>query len=114
MKEIDSYFEGIGKEAGVEFVDTEPIMTYWDLGSKVELRLAVRKEGGYWGLAVVEWDSPSGYFRGWIGEVSRKVMKAAVKRLPTFIRLYAEELAKQEKEIADFAEKAEKIASLLA
>lgn len=115
VRKVDMYVEGVGKATGVEFLDTEPMMAYTDSGAQVEVRLAVKKRNGVWGIAVlerVEWES-SFYFRCWLSHACREILKAAVKRLPTFIKLYADELEKQEKEIRDFAEKAEKIASML-
>jgi hypothetical protein len=47
-------------------------------------------------------------------EISRAALVAAVKELPAFLAAYAKKLADEEVELGDFAEKAERIAQILA
>jgi hypothetical protein len=106
---IDKYFEIVGPKAGIRFTDPEPFYTDNNeyLG-KVNYRLSVRKDWGLHSIADVE------EFSGEvITDCSRPVKKAAIKRLPEFLRLYALELEKYEKEYEEISEKAEKMVEIL-
>jgi len=109
LKTIDKYFEAIGPKAGIRFTDPEPFYTDNNeyLG-KVNYRLSVRKD---WGLYSVPdaMEIPNSI----ITDCARSLKKATIKRLPEFLRLYAAELEKLEKEYEEISEKAEKMAEIM-
>jgi len=109
LKAIDKYFEIVGPKAGIRFTDPEVFYTdnHEYLG-KVNYYLSVRKDWGLYSIPDVM-EIPNSI----ITDCSRTLKKAAVKRLPEFLRLYAAELEKHEKEYKEISEKAEKIAEIL-
>jgi len=109
LNKIDDYFEEIGPKAGIKFTDHEVFFTeYKDQIGKIKYKLMVSKEWGLYASPDCEYiDSIL------IAEGSRPMKKEAIKRLPEFLRLYAESLEIFEKEYEDISEKAEKIAEIL-
>jgi len=106
---VDDYFEKIGPKAGIRFTDPEPFYSKVDecLGEKVNYRLSVRKD---WGL----YATPDNEYVGavLVYESTRAIKKAAIKRLPEFIQLYADALKGFEDEYKEIAEKADAIAAI--
>jgi hypothetical protein len=109
LNKIDDYFEEVGARAGIKFRDPEIFFEeYKDQIGKIKYKLLVNKEWGLYASADCEYiDSIL------IAEGSRAMKKAAIKRLPEFLRLYAESLEKFEKEYEDIAEKAAQMAEIL-
>jgi hypothetical protein len=109
LKSIDKYFELIGPKAGIKFTDPEPFYTdNHEFYGKVNYKLSVRKDWGLYSVSdtmVVDNEVITG--------CGRPIKKAAIKRLPEFLKLYALELEKYEKEYKEISEKAEKMAAIL-
>jgi len=114
IDKIDRFLEEVGETAGVKFIDTEVFYEHKlpDYGETEEFRLAVAKRRLGWGLMV---ERKLGTYSGleYLIRKSRDVKKAAVKRLPAFLKAYAEALEQTEKEVKEFSEKAERIAQIL-
>lgn len=120
MNEVASYFEGIYKTSGLTVSDEHPFYQeedpdpwYPDATKNYYL-----KQGPN-GIEIVEfaWDpNADDYYQAdrmqfyWC---ARKLLKKAVVRLPKFIPQIVEEHEKADKELADLAEKAAKIAAVL-
>jgi hypothetical protein len=98
---------GVGRLAGVEsdsvrLPDDYCLKIAWSRGKKA------------WFLFWIG-DPESGYAEPREAhEISREALKAAVKELPAFLAAYAQKLADEEVELGGFAEKAERIAEILA
>lgn len=109
LKSIDRYFEIIGPKAGIKFIDPEIFYTdNHEYFGKVNYRLSVRKDWGLYSVSdTMEVDNEV------ITDCGRPIKKAAIKRLPEFLRLYALELEKYAKEYEEISEKAEKMAAIL-
>jgi len=109
LKSIDKYFEIIGPKAGIRFTDPEIFYTEsHEFFGTVNYKLSVRKEWGLYSVSdTMEVDNSV------ITDCGRPIKKAAIKRLPEFLRLYALELEKYEKEYEEISEKAEKMAVIL-
>jgi len=109
LKSIDKYFEIIGPLAGIRFTDLEPFYTdNHEYFGKVNYRLSVRKDWGLYSVSdTMEVDNAV------ITDCARPIKKAAIKRLPEFLRLYALELEKYEKEYEEISEKADRMAAIL-
>lgn len=109
LNKIDDYFEEIGPKAGIKFTDPDVFFTeYKDQIGKIKYKLMVSKEWGLYASPDCEYIDAI-----LITEGSRPMKKEAIKRLPEFLRLYAESLERFEKEYEDISEKAEKIAEIL-
>ena len=109
IKTIDKYIETIGPKAGIFFTDPEPFWEerdeYW---GNSNWRLSIRKD---WGLyAVSNADEIPNVL---LIEGRRVLKKQAIIRLPEFLRLYADELEKLEKEYEDISRKANAMAEIL-
>ncbi|HWQ19239.1 MAG TPA: hypothetical protein VN455_05620 [Methanotrichaceae archaeon] len=109
LNKIDDYFEVIGPKAGIKFNDPENFFeeSKEQIG-KIIYRLSVRKDWGLYALSDCEYIDPV-----LIANASRAMKKAAVKRLPEFVALYAESLKKYEQEYEEISKKAAQMAVVL-
>lgn len=109
LRKIDNYFEDIGPKAGVKFTDPEVFYSEFNPNEgKISYRLRVAKDWGLYAKSDCEYiDSIL------VTTASRDMKKAAIKRLPKFIQLYADALKSFEDEYEDVSEKAETIAAIL-
>lgn len=109
LNEIDDYFEEVGPKAGIKYNDPEPFYTeYKDQIGKIVWSLSIRKEWGLYAISDCEYINPE-----LIANSSRAMKKAAIKRLPEFMQLYADALKEWEAEFEEISEKAAQVAAIL-
>jgi len=109
LREIDTYFEKVGPKVGIRFIDSEPFYEETNPNEgKISYYLMVAKDWGLYAKSNCEYiDSKL------IAHASRAMKKAAVVRLPEFMKLYAEAARKTESEFEDVSKKATQIAAIM-
>ncbi len=109
LHKIDDYFEGVGPKAGIRFTDSAVFYDETNPNEgKISYRLRVTKDWGLYAASDCEYiDSIL------ITSASRDMKKAAIKRLPEFMQLYADALKTFEEEYKEVSEKADAMAAIL-
>ena len=110
IRTIDKYIEAVGPQAGIKFTDSEVFYEEKNIYifGDVKYRLSIRKDWGIYVVSNID-EVPNRL----LTESARAIKKNAIIRLPEFLKLYAAELEKYEREYRDISEKAEKMAEIL-
>ena len=109
IRTVDKYIEVVGPQAGIYFTDPEPFdEENDDYFGNIKYRLSIRKDWGIYAVSNVE-EMPNRL----LTESARAIKKNAIIRLPEFLKLYAAELEKYEKEYLDISEKAERMVEII-
>lgn len=109
LNKIDDYFEEVGPKAGIKFTDPEVFHVEHNPNEgKISYRLRVTKDWGLYAYPDCEYMDTI-----LIANASRVIKKAAIKRLPEFMQLYADALKGFEDEYEEVSEKAAQIAAIL-
>ena len=118
IEQIDQYFKKVGPISGIHYTENRTFYTDDEDDYHRFYSLAVETtDSGNWGLKVATFDSEA-INAEWtsLGPVtwqSRFIKKQVIQALPQFMKSYAAELEKYEKEYRDISEKAEKMAEIL-
>ena len=118
IEQIDQYFKKVGPISGIHYIESRTFYTDDEDDYRKFYSLAVETTGnGFWGLKVATFDSEA-INAEWtslesVTWQSRFIKKQVIQALPQFMKSYAAELEKYEKEYRDVSEKAEKMAGIL-
>lgn len=118
IEQIDQYFKKVGPISGIHYIEDRIFYTDDEDDYRKFYSLAVETtENGNWGLKVATFDSEE-LNAEWtsmksVNWQSRLIKKQVIRALPQFMKSYAAELEKYEKEYRDISEKAEKMAAIV-
>ena len=121
IEQIDQYFKKVGPISGIHHIEDRIFYTDDEDDYRRFYSLAVETTGTgngfFWGLKVATFDSEA-INAEWtslesVTWQSRFIKKQVIQALPQFMKSYAAELEKYEKEYRDISEKAEKMAAIV-
>lgn len=118
IEQIDQYFKKVGPISGIRYIESRTFYTDDEDDYHRFYSLAVETtDSGNWGLKVATFDSEE-LNAEWtslksVTWQSRFIKKQVIQALPQFMKSYAAELEKYEKEYQDISEKAERMAAII-
>lgn len=112
VKKINNWITPISKEAGIKYTDEDPFFVEKLPEYTKKYYLRITKVEGWWGIWVKETNDlvPEDIEIYNIDTVGRQILKASIKRLPTFLLGYSRVLAKTLESYHDEANKIERVA----